>query len=50
MLSGRVDGIEQKTDQIDEKADRIIAALEKAGVAVSPDAAAPTTSNECTAA
>ena len=50
VLSGRVDGIEQKTDQIDEKADRIIAALEKAGVAVSPDAAAPTTAPAATPA
>ena len=41
-LSGRVDGIEQKTDQIGAKADRIIAALEQAGMAVSPDAAAAT--------
>ena len=50
VLSGRVDGIEQKTDQIDEKADRIIAALEKAGVAVPPDAAAPTTAPAATPA
>ena len=50
VLSGRVDGIEQKPGQIDEKADRIIAALEKAGVAVSPDAAAPTTAPAATPA
>ena len=42
-LSGRVDGIDQKTDLI-------IAALEKAGVAVSPDAAAPTSAPAATSA
>ena len=42
-LTGRVDDIGVKADWNGEKTDRIIAALEKAGIVFPPDAPAPTT-------